>query len=541
MKKSAVTQSTAWKRLAALAKEAPTQLNLTSLFEQDSERFQNFSIDAPGIFIDLSKQQVSAAVYHQLINLAEERDLSCKRDAMLAGEFVNTTENRQAFHTALRADASPYRHQVQNALSQMFAFAEQVRLDNTITDIVNIGTGGSDLGSRMTTQALAPFSDPKKRFHFVSNMDAFEISTVLRQIKPENTLFIITSKTFTTQETLANAMTAKTWFEASGNTNFSNHFVAVTANTEKAKSFGVKNIFSFWDWVGGRYSIWSSVGLSLAIAIGQNNFQEFLKGAYDMDTHFASAPFNQNAPVILGLVDIWNRNFLGRTSRCIAPYHQGLARLPAYLQQLEMESNGKSISTSGEVLDYATSAVIWGEAGNNGQHAFFQMLHQGTDIIPVDFILVKNPLFPAFQCNKAIEHLLQQQHTTLLMNGLAQSRALMIGKNFNAALKELHDTTPNLSPELAQTLAKHQTFSGNRPSTTMLVQELTPYTLGSLIALHEHRTFVTGAIWDINSFDQWGVELGKAIAKTLSQQFEAKKPQHLDNSTAGLMQLLKNS
>lgn len=541
MKKSAVTQSTAWKRLAALAKEAPTQLNLASLFEQDSERFQNFSIDAPGIFIDLSKQQVSAAVYHQLINLAEERDLSRKRDAMLSGEFVNTTENRQAFHTALRADASPYRHQVQNALSQMFDFAEQARLDNTITDIVNIGTGGSDLGPRMATQALAPFSHPKKRFHFVSNMDAFEISTVLRQIKPENTLFIITSKTFTTQETLANAMTAKTWFEASGNTNFSNHFVAVTANTEKAKSFGVKNIFSFWDWVGGRYSIWSSVGLSLAIAIGQNNFQEFLKGAYDMDSHFASAPFNQNAPVILGLVDIWNRNFLGRTSRCIAPYHQGLARLPAYLQQLEMESNGKSISTSGEVLDYATSAVIWGEAGNNGQHAFFQMLHQGTDIIPVDFLLVKTPLYPAFQCDKAIKHLLHQQHTTLLMNGLAQSRALMIGKSFSAALKERHDTTPNLSPELTQTLARHQTFSGNRPSTTMLIQKLTPYTLGALIALHEHRTFVTGAIWDINSFDQWGVELGKAIAKTLSQQFGAKTSQHLDSSTAGLIQLLKNS
>jgi len=539
-----INRTSPWQQLSAHAKTSQTELNLSSLFEQDPERFHHFSVNAPGIFIDFSKQHLSLAVLQGLLKLTKECNLTSQRDAMMAGEFVNTTENRQALHTALRAlntPNSPYQQEVQTELANMLHFAEQIRHNKNITDIINIGTGGSDLGPRMTIQALVPFVLAEKRFHFVANIDAFEISQVLKNLKPENTLFIVTSKSFTTQETLTNACTAKAWFEAAGGKNFSNHFVAVTANAQKAQSFGIKQIFTFWDWVGGRYSIWSAVGLSLSIAIGKENFDRFLKGAHEMDEHFTSAPFEKNAPVLLSLIDIWNRNFLNRTTRCIAPYHQGLDRFPAYLQQLEMESNGKGTSITGEVLNYATSGVIWGEAGNNGQHAFFQMLHQGTDIVPVDFILIKKPLYPAFAHDKEIKDSLQKQHTDLLMNGLAQSRALMIGKNYNEALRETREIAPHLDASAAEILARHKTFAGNRPSTTMLIEQLTPYTLGTLIALHEHRTFTTGIILGINSFDQWGIELGKSIAKTLLQQFVTKAYTHLDSSTAGLMQLLQNS
>ena len=539
MTKNANSSSRAWQTLTEHAKNAQTQLNLKKLFSNDQKRFQKFSFSAPGIFIDLSKQHVSQQIIHDLMQLAYERKLPEKRNAMLSGEFVNTTEKRQALHTALRNPQSLYKAQIQDALHHMLSFAEHIRTNAEITDIVNIGTGGSDLSARMSIQALSPFTHQKKRFHFISNLDAFEISTVLQKIKPENSLFVITSKTFTTQETMANAATARAWFEAAGGKHDAPHFVAVTANTEQARAFGIKQIFKFWDWVGGRYSIWSSVGLCLAIAIGKEGFQEFLSGAHAMDQHFVSTPLEQNLPVLLGMIDVWNRNFLNRSSRCVAPYHQSLNQFPAYLQQLEMESNGKSTSIAGNTLEYATSGVVWGDVGSNGQHAFFQMLHQGTDIIPVDFILVKKALYPPFPDQAQIKSHLQHQHTALLMHGLAQSMALMIGKNLDAIMEELEQTHKTDDLTFLRTIAQHQTFTGNRPSTTMLLTELNPYTLGALMALHEHRTFVTGVIWEINSFDQWGVELGKTIAKQLSQQFETNAhDQLLDSSTKGLMSII---
>lgn len=538
MKPTSFNQTLAYQKLVKVTQSGSPVL--TELFKQDPARFDTFSFNAPGIFADISKQQITSEILSLLISLAQECNIETKRDDMFRGKAINISENRQVLHTALRANdpKAPYQQQIQEVLTAMLHYAEQIRQDDQITDIVHIGIGGSDLGPRMAVQALAPFIQADKRFHFVSNVDGFELSSVLQHLTPEKTLFIIVSKTFTTQETLANAYTAKQWFCNLGGRDIAKHFVGITTNTQAATNFGINQTFGFWDWVGGRYSIWSAVGLSLAIAIGKENFLRFLCGANHMDEHFSQEPVATNVPILLGLADIWNRNFLQRTSRCVAPYHQGLARFPAYLQQLEMESNGKSVSTYGSALHCHTSGVVWGEAGSNGQHAFFQMLHQGTDIIPVDFILVKKAIYPAIPKRAGIQHSLQEQHHTLLMNGLAQSRALMVGKTHQKALEELahHETTSLLSREK---LAWQKTFHGNRPSTTLLLEQLGPYELGALIALHEHRTFTVGALWGINSFDQWGVELGKCIAKTLAASTQDEIKEKLDPSTFALFQLLQ--
>jgi glucose-6-phosphate isomerase len=414
-------------------------------------------------------------------------------------------------------------------LDPMLGYAESVR-DRTsaITDIVNIGIGGSDLGPQMLIPALDEFVAANLRFHFVSNVDAHDITPVLRKVDPAHTLFIVASKTFTTQETMANARAAKAWFLAAGGSDVAKHFVATTTNVKAAAEFGVTTTFGFWDWVGGRYSLWSAIGLPVAIAIGAENFRALLAGAHAMDLHFAHAPASNNLPLQLGLLDVWYRNFHAFTSRSVAPYHQGLKRLPAYLQQLEMESNGKRVDLDGEPVPFGTSPVIWGEPGTNGQHAYFQMLHQGSDVIPVEFILVKHAA-----------HSLVGQHRMLLANGLAQAQALMLGKTTEQALAE---NAPTASHDIDRhTLARHRTFPGNRPSTTLLLERLNPRTLGALIAMYEHRVFTSGALWGINSFDQWGVELGKALCNDLLPRLASGAADGLDDSTAGLLRRLRAS
>jgi glucose-6-phosphate isomerase len=378
----------------------------------------------------------------------------------------------------------------------------------------------------MAVIALEEFAHPKLRFHFVSNVDGHDIAPVLKRLNPKTTLVIVASKTFTTQETLANANVAREWFVNNGGTDVAAHFVGVTTNIQAAAKFGITTTFGFWDWVGGRYSLWSAIGLSLAIAIGADAFADFLAGAHAMDAHFRTTPLAHNLPVQLALIDVWYRNFHGFTSRSVAPYHQGLKRLPAYLQQLEMESNGKRVDAAGQPLPFATSPVVWGEPGTNGQHAYFQMLHQGTDVVPVEFIAVKTP---------ARGHVgrYADLHAKLLANCLAQSQALMLGK---PAAEAAQESPPTASRTIArEVLAEHRAFPGNRPSTTLVLDALTPRTLGALIALYEHRVFCSGALWGINSFDQWGVELGKALCNELLPRFEHGDTAGLDGSTAGLL------
>ncbi|MEO8012187.1 MAG: glucose-6-phosphate isomerase, partial [Dokdonella sp.] len=383
-----------------------------------------------------------------------------------------------------------------------------------------------DLGPQMVVPALDVYSQRDLRFHFVSNVDGHDITPVLRELDARSTLFVIASKTFTTQETMANAHVAREWFIANGGTDTRRHFVATTTNTSAATAFGIDTTFGFWDWVGGRYSVWSAIGLPIALAIGAEHFRALLAGAHAMDRHFAETPFQRNVPVLLGLIDVWYRNFHRFTSRSVAPYHQGLRRLPAYLQQLEMESNGKRVDIDGATLPFATSPVVWGEPGTNGQHAYFQMLHQGSDVIPVEFILVRTPSHPY-----------PDLHTKLLANGLAQAQALMLGKSSDEASSErVRSASTTLD---ASVLANHRTFPGNRPSTTLLIDTLTPHALGALIALYEHRVFTSGALWNINSFDQWGVELGKALCNDLLPRLASGDSNGLDGSTAGLLARLR--
>jgi glucose-6-phosphate isomerase len=523
-------QTEAWAALSGHYEAHGRDFDLRDAFARDPGRFEAMGVAAPEVFADLSKNRLDTATLHFLIDLARECDVEARRDAMFAGAPINVTEGRAVLHTALRAPrgVGPFSAEVHGVLDAMLAFAEGVRdtAASGIRHVVNIGIGGSDLGPQMVVPALDAFVHPGITFHFVSNVDGHDITPVLRQLRPEETLFIIASKTFTTQETMANAHAAKAWFEANGGTDIAKHFVATTTNVVAAAAFGITTTFGFWDWVGGRYSLWSAIGLPVALAIGAEHFRALLAGAHAMDRHFADAPLQRNLPVLLGLVDVWYRNFHGFTSRCVAPYHQGLKRLPAYLQQLEMESNGKSVDVDGEALPFATSPVVWGEPGTNGQHAFFQMLHQGTDVIPVEFILVKHPT-----------HDLADLHAKLQANGLAQSQALMLGKTTAQALTE---TAPTAAKALdAATIAKHRSFPGNRPSTTLLLDQLTPTSLGALIALYEHRVFVSGALWGINSFDQWGVELGKALCSDLLPRLASGDTQGLDGSTAGLIARLR--
>ena len=520
----------AWAALAGHYQAHGRDLDLREAFARDPGRFDALSFEAPELFADLSKNLVDIATLKFLVSLAQECRLEERRDAMLRGDPINLTEGRAVLHTALREPRGqgPFSDEVHAVLDAMLAYAETVRdtAASGIRHVVNIGIGGSDLGPQMAVPALDAFVHPGLQFHFVANVDGHDITPVLRHLKPAETLFIVASKTFTTQETMANARVAKAWFLANGGEQTAKHFVATTTNVQAAAEFGITTTFGFWDWVGGRYSLWSAIGLPLAIAIGAENFRALLAGAHAMDRHFAEAPLAENLPALLGLLDVWYRNFHGFTSRSVAPYHQGLRRLPAYLQQLEMESNGKRVGLDGAVLPYGTSPVVWGEPGTNGQHAYFQMLHQGTDVIPVEFILVKRPTHP-----------LADLHAKLLANGLAQSQALMRGKSTDEAQKE---SAPTASKELdAFTIARHRTFPGNRPSTTLLLDQLTPRSLGALIAMYEHRVFTSGALWGINSFDQWGVELGKALCNDLLPRLASGEASGLDASTAGLLKRLR--
>ena len=523
-------ETVAWAALRGHHEAHGRALDLRQAFADDPARFERFGLQAPEVFADLSKNRWDEVTRRLLVELAEACALAARRDAMLAGEPINTTEGRAVLHTALRAPrgAGPFSTDVHEVLDRMLAYAEKVRGEagSGFTDIVNIGIGGSDLGPRMAALALQPFCHPGLRMHFVSNVDGHDITPVLQGLKPERTLFIVASKTFTTQETMANAQVAREWFLANGGRDTARHFVGVTTNLEAAAAFGISDTFGFWDWVGGRYSLWSAIGLPLAIAIGAEGFRAFLAGAHAMDRHFAQAPLAQNLPVQLGLLDVWYRNFHGYTSRSVAPYHQGLARLPAYLQQLEMESNGKGVDMAGRPLPFGTSPVVWGEPGTNGQHAYFQMLHQGTDVVPVEFIAVKSP-----------SHGHADLHTKLLANCLAQSQALMLGKSEAEAAAEQAPTASRTLDRMV--LARHRSFPGNRPSSTLLLDALTPRSLGALIALYEHRVFVSGAIWGINSFDQWGVELGKALCSQLLPRFASGDNAGLDSSTAGLLARLR--
>jgi glucose-6-phosphate isomerase len=533
----------AWGALAGHFEAHGRNFDLREAFARDPGRFDSLSFEAPEVFVDLSKNRVDTATMHFLLDLAKECQVEAHRDAMLRGDPINTTEGRAVLHTSLRAPRGsgvPFSDDVQAVLDAMFTYVEGVRdtASSGIKHVVNIGIGGSDLGPQMVVPALDAFAHPGIRMHFVSNVDGHDITPVLRELKPAETLFIIASKTFTTQETMANAHAAKAWFEANGGTDIAKHFVATTTNIEGAAKFGVTTTFGFWDWVGGRYSLWSSIGLPIAIAIGADNFRAMLAGAHAMDQHFASAPASKNVPMLLGLIDVWYRNFHRFTSRLVAPYHQGLRRLPAYLQQLEMESNGKHVDLEGNDVPFGTSPVVWGEPCTNGQHAYFQMLHQGTDVIPVEVILVKHAGHSFGDLHGPLLEQLERQHSMLLSNGLAQPQALMLGKTTEQALAE---KAPTASKDMdASTLAKHRTFTGNRPSTTLMLDELTPRSLGALIALYEHRVFTSGALWHINSFDQWGVELGKALAGNLLPRLASGDTSGLDSSTAGLMKRLRS-
>jgi glucose-6-phosphate isomerase len=506
-------RTAAW---AALRAHHDPGFDLRAAFDADARRFDGFSLQAPEVFADLSKQRWDGRARDLLLALARECGLEARRDAMFAGEPINTSEGRAVLHTALRTPRGAGSHSdaVHATLDAMLAFAETVRADAVYTDIVHIGIGGSDLGPQMAVQALADRLHPRLNLHFVSNVDAHQIAPLLKRLQPQRTLVIIASKTFTTQETMTNAQIARDWFVANGGRDIAHHFAATTTNVAAAAAFGIDKTFGFWDWVGGRYSMWSAIGLPIAIAVGADNFRDMLAGAHAMDRHFADTPLERNLPAQLGLLDIWQRNFEGFSSRSVAPYHQGLARLPAYLQQLEMESNGKSVSADGEPLPYATSPVVWGEPGTNGQHAYFQMLHQGTDIVPLEFIAVRCP-----------SHGHDDSHAKLLANCLAQSQALMLGRPAAAD---------------ADVVARQRHFAGNRPSTTLVLDALTPRALGALIAMYEHRVFTAGALWGINSFDQWGVELGKVLAGQLLPRLASGETAGLDGSTAGLLRRLRS-
>ncbi|MFT3777993.1 MAG: glucose-6-phosphate isomerase [Ottowia sp.] len=521
-------ETAAWPLLKAHAGQAfrgPGAFDLRRAFDEDPTRFERFSLDAPPLRADLSKNLIDAEAQRLLTQLAHECGVEAHRDAMLRGERINASERRAATHVHWRWASNrppaldgqaPAAIKIidgvvpEAAASQagMLAFAEAVRADGAITDVVNIGIGGSDLGPRMVVQALrAGGLATGPRVHFVSNMDGHALAELLPHLRAGHTLFIVASKTFGTAETLRNARSARDWFTAQGGTDVARYFVALSANEAAARDFGAGRCFAFDEGVGGRFSLWSPIGLSIAIAGGRAGFEALLAGARAMDGHFASAPLARNLPVQLALLDLWCRNVLAFGSRCVTPYHHGLRSLPAYLQQLEMESNGKRVDLRGHPLAAASAPVTWGQAGSNGQHAFFQMLHQGSDVVPVEFVLVREAA-----------HRLPGHHAKLLANALAQARALMLGQ-------------PGDAPE------RH--FPGNRPSTVLLLPDLSPYSLGALLALYEHRTFALGALWGIDSFDQWGVELGKRLAGEIEPALGGGESGALDASTAGLLGWLR--
>lgn len=539
-----LTASATWLKLLQHQQQIKSK-KILSLFNIDPARWQNFSLSAAHLFFDYSKNLCTDETINLLCQLAKDAKLTKHIEAMFNGEAINYTENRAVLHTALRdPERTPHlivenidvTSLIKESLAKMQHCVESIHNGSwqgysgkPIQDIVNIGIGGSDLGPAMVVQALQPYVHQGLRCHFVSNIDSTNLSETLKNLNPETTLFLIASKTFTTQETLCNAKSAKDWLlkNAPNKTEaILRHFIAITAKPERAIEFGIatENVYPFWDWVGGRYSLWSAIGLSIAIAIGMDNFHALLNGAKAMDEHFRTAPFAKNMPVLLGLLGIWHINFFHADTQAIIPYDQYLSLLPAYLQQLEMESNGKSVSQDGNPVDYATAPVIWGSVGTNGQHAFHQLLMQGTELIPVDFIL------PLLSQNPLGDH-----HLLLVANCLAQAQALMQGRSEEEVIQELKEQ--GLTVEATRKLIPHKIIAGNKPTNMILMEMLTPETLGALIALYEHKVFVQGIIWRINSFDQWGVELGKKLTDKIVSALKGDKEslKLLDQATQGLV------
>jgi len=542
---SDLTGLESWKKLAEHAEEMK-QVHMRDLFAADAGRFSTFSTHYSNMLVDYSKNIITRDTMDLLMALAKERDVTGWTERMFNGDKINNTENRAVLHTALRnrsnrpvlVDGQDVMPDVNRVLEQMRSFTEAVRsgewLGSTgkpITDIVNIGIGGSDLGPVMVTEALTPFGRDKLHMHFVSNIDGTHMVETLRTLHRETTLFVIVSKTFTTQETITNARTARDWFLTRGGskTAVAKHFVAVSTNSRAVSAFGIDpaNMFEFWDWVGGRYSLWSAVGLSIALYIGMDNFEDLLAGAHEMDEHFRLTPLENNIPVILGMLGVWYNNFFDADSHALLPYDQYMHRFPAYFQQGDMESSGKSVKHDGTAVDYSTGPIIWGEPGTNGQHAFYQLIHQGTKLVPCDFLATvetKNPV--------------GRHHPILLSNFFAQTEALMLGKNSDEVRAEL-EKEGKQGDEL-EALLPHKVFPGNRPTNSILFQKLTPHALGGLIAMYEHKTFVQSIIWDVNAYDQWGVELGKQLARKILPELEDYDDvKGHDASTNGLINYYK--
>lgn len=542
---TSLTQLPAWQALLQHKKQM-RRYDMRTAFNADPQRFPQFSLSVGDVLLDYSKNRISTETLSLLVQLARGSGVEALRSAMFAGEPINVTEHRAVLHTALRNPARQVLHvegvnvmaQVRTVLDQMRRFTEAVHsgtwrgyTGQRITDIVNIGIGGSDLGPAMVCMALGAYAQPGLRVHFVSNIDPSHLATTLASLNAETTLFIIASKTFTTLETLANARSARQWLLATMHDEaaVARHFVALSTNAQSVQAFGIDpaNMFEFWDWVGGRYSLWSAIGLSIALAIGWPNFESLLAGAQTMDAHFADAPLEQNMPVLLGLIGLWYHNFWGAETYAILPYDQRLVMLPPFLQQLDMESNGKGVTRDNRPVNYSTGPIVWGAAGTNGQHAFFELLHQGTRLVPADFLIAAENSSP-----------LGDQHEWLIANCLAQTEALLVGKTKAVARAEL--IAQGLSRADADALAPHKVFSGNRPSNTLLYRRLDPHTLGMLLALYEHKVFVQGAIWQINSFDQWGVELGKQLAPPIREALGSGTLAGThDSSTTGLIQAIQ--
>ncbi|MEH6648905.1 MAG: glucose-6-phosphate isomerase [Motiliproteus sp.] len=522
-----LSSSVSWKKLEQLAEQTRDD-RISDYFSGDKNRFDKMSLSLGELFLDYSKNKLSDEVLASLLQLAEHSPLRQRRAQMFSGDIINVTEKRPVLHTALRnrgdeplvVNGQDVMPDIQAGLRKLEAFSNKVRdgkwlgyTGKRIRSVVNIGIGGSDLGPNMVCRALLQYKHPDMSFHFISNVDGQHIKKALKSLNPETTLFIVSTKTFSTQETLLNANSAKRWFldkTCASAADLGQHFVAVSTNKAAAMEFGINQdcIFEFWAWVGGRYSLWSSIGLPIALCIGYDQFIELLEGAYEMDRHFLEAPLDQNMPVIMALIGIWYINFLGAETQAVIPYDQALHQLPAFLQQLDMESNGKSVDMEGKPVNYATGPIVWGQTGSNGQHAFFQLLHQGTRFVPIDFIA-------SLQTDEEAE----EHHFALLTNMLAQANAFMNG-------------------DITDGLQDYTSSPGNRPSNVLLMDRLSPRNVGALIALYEHKVFVQGAIWNINSFDQWGVQLGKRLATEISRNIERKSDDY-DQSTQGLMTIVK--
>ncbi len=543
---SKLTQSAAWQALKAHFSTVHS-LTMRQLFDENPDRFAQFSIQFNGLLFDYSKNRVTTETMDLLLALAQQANVPHAVERMFAGDKINATEQRAALHTALRnrsdrpvlVDGKDVMPDVRRVLAQMRVFSDAVRsgahrghTGKVIRDVVNIGIGGSDLGPLMVCEALKAYASPELRAHFVSNVDATHLAETLKKLDAETTLFIVSSKTFTTQETLTNARSARAWLleKLGDEAAVAQHFAAVSTNLAATSQFGINpaNVFEFWDWVGGRYSLWSAIGLPIAINLGMDKFEELLGGAFAMDEHFRTAPLAQNIPVIMAMLGVWYGNFFGAGSNAVLPYDQYLHRFAAYLQQLDMESNGKGVDRDGNPVDYDTGMVVWGEPGTNGQHAFYQLIHQGTRMIPADF------LAPLRSHNPLGEH-----HRILLANCLAQTEALMRGKTTDEARAEL--VAQGLSGDALASLLPHKVFQGNKPTNTILFDQLDAATLGNLIALYEHKVFAQSVIWHINPFDQWGVELGKQLAgKILPELREGGEVGAHDSSTSGLVAYIKN-